>query len=141
MEKEKSAVIYPVSYDILKSLKDFPKSFIFVKFTIHQILPKFKEKANLFIYESHNQGKIIGRGNIISTELLTEDEILNKHSSELLIPRKVLRDYVGDRKEKRLLTIGVSNFKLFDKPIFSPFKITMVGRFLYGGECDLLFKL
>jgi len=140
MIEKNAGVIYSISPTDLNKIKKIPSHFTFVKFLTHETIPNFIENAKLLIYKSHSKKQIIGKGNISSTELLSEDNLLKKYPNSLLISKERLREYVGGRKHKRLLVLNIDNFRIFNKPLYSIFNITMAGRLLSMKDYEILIK-
>jgi hypothetical protein len=104
---------------------------VFVKFFGKQEVPKWLRRgARLFLYESGGNREIVGEAKITEITSGTMDEVWATFGEKIFLTRAELEQYVGDRKERRMLVIVLSEAKRFGTPLNLRRALTMAGQYM-----------
>jgi hypothetical protein len=126
---ETLGIIYPLIPDHAERF--FKGKTVFVKFVGRGAVPsRLHPGSKLFFYTSGGSREIIGDARIVKITTATAREVLEKYADQLFLTADELEEYVGDRREKSMLVLSVSNAKKYDSRLKLPKYVTMAGQYM-----------
>ena len=116
---------------------------ILVKFTTNEPSPKtmrLRPGHKIFMYKTGGDKQIVGEALIREINFLTLKEITLQHFERLFITKNELENYVGYRKNKKMLVITLRDIKKYDDPICLKNPVTMTGLYVTKSRYVRIFK-
>ena len=137
MESDIYGCIYPLSESYIDRFFNEGKK-IFLKYLPHENT-NLKKNHKLLFYRSRSDKKIVGEGVINKIEFLSPYEILDRYKNDIFLTKDELQIYVGNRGDKKMLTIHLKNIIKYEEPVISKYSITMAGKYVSKNEYDDMF--
>jgi hypothetical protein len=102
---------------------------VFVKF-VRVVPARLHIGSRLFFYMSGGSREIIGDARIVKMTTATAGEVSEKYADQLFLTADELEEYVGDRWEKSMLVLSLSNARKYHSPLKLPKYVTMAGQYM-----------
>jgi hypothetical protein len=123
-------IIFPVLPEHARRLLEEGKT-VFVKFCGKNTVPKKLGAGHkLFLYESGGGRRLVGEATIKETETGTCDQVWERFGGRLFLTRRELEEYVGPRRERKMLVMVLSEAKRFPAPLNLRKALTMAGQYM-----------
>ena len=103
---------------------------VFVKFVSRGMHTRVREGSKLFFYESRSRKQIVGEATISRVSSGTMSEVLLEYNNGLFLNLSELREYVGNRTEKKMLILVLYHVRKYAAPLSVDVPITMAGRYM-----------
>lgn len=104
---------------------------IFVKFFSKERIPvRLQSGSRLFLYESKGNKEIVGEARIVRIDTLPASEVMSVHGSRLFLTKSEFEDYVGNRRDKKMLVLLLEDAKKYPVPLKLGRSVTMAGRYM-----------
>ena len=121
-------VIFPIFRRHFQRLLDDEKT-VFVKF-VARAFRRLRSGSRLFFYESRGNKEIVGEARVVDINSGTPDELLRKFGKNLILTRRELEEYTGDRRTKEMLVLVVRNARKYAIPLRLNKSVSMAGLYM-----------
>ena len=133
-----AGVIFPILPEHVARFFDCRKR-VFVKYVGREALPtKLKLGSKLFFYQSRSNKCIVGEARIVDMTIDTAEEVTRKYPDDLFLTAEELEDYVGNRKNKRMLVLVLKDIRKYATPIRLDKGPAMSGRYMTKAALESL---
>jgi len=121
-------VIFPILPEHIRRFFEQGKR-VFIKF-VASAHTGLRRGSKLFFYESRSKKQIVGEARIVQISSGTMDEVLLEHGADLFLTPEQLKEYVGNRRERRMLVLVLDGVRKYSTPLKVDRPITMAGQYM-----------